>query len=158
MPRTRAPKTRSILRKIAGSDSHKQLTTPNMVDMLLKDHRKTVMDEIEDHLRISIAKIANSVVLIRNPNPDQQELFREYSIAERISIPVVGEDGSKRAFYLIKDTPISILKQYLADRNKPKKSSASDREIARAVEELEPYASSGDMTLPEAWEQRKKTG
>jgi hypothetical protein len=123
--------------------------------MLLKDHRDVVMLELEDLLHTALGKMANSVLTTRNPNPAQEELFKEYNFAERISVPASGDDGAKRAFALIKDVPISILEQHLASKSKPRKTTPADLELARAIEDLKPYAISKDTTLPEAWELKK---
>jgi hypothetical protein len=158
MSRYRVSRIRSLMKAISGSDKEKRLTTPNLVDIIKRDHALLVEEEKDYLIGLALSKLATSALTGRRFDPNQGELFSEYKIASRISVPSTSDDGSKREYIIMNDAPFRVLKEYLLSRSSPRKLSANDLELARAVEELEIYASSPESTLAMAFEEKKKFG
>jgi hypothetical protein len=141
------------LKAIAASTSHKQLTTAEAVKIALKDHRDVVAGEIEDHLEISLKKIAGDVLSKSTYGRDesQAELFQEYRFSKRIGIPADNIDGSRTTYKYTTDATRPEIEKFIARFSGPRKIPVKVAEIIRAKDELMEFFENEETTLGEAW-------
>lgn len=160
MSRRKAYKVRTLLRSIAASESNKRLTTHEMVATLRKGNKADIEKEQGDLVEMALLKIAADVVRgrISKVEPNQAEMFEEYKFPKRIPVPTLSEDGSKVSYVLSLEATFAEAKAYLATKNAPKTLAPADTELARAVDELRPFASSDHQKMFEAWEVKVQRG
>lgn len=147
-----APETRNLLAAIKGKMAPKGAESAQIVAAFKRLHPDVLARETADLLDIALMKIAGTVGSRRpaGATSAQLEMFTEYALPPTLLIRL--DDGRRIHKSVLSMTP-KVARTHIAEhvRPRPRVMPAELKELARCLDDVEPYKKSESSTIGECW-------
>lgn len=150
MRKKRAPEVKNLLAALKAKMAVKGATSEDIVATFKNQQADAIARENADLVDIALMRLVGQVGAAGQRSGSAQiEMFAEYGVRRTVLFHM--SDGTKVHRQLDLMT-LAEGREHLASRTKPRASSSTDvKELARLLDDIEPYKESEASTIGECW-------
>jgi hypothetical protein len=136
------------------------VTSEELVEAVLKHHRKVIAAEQDDLNRIALMKLAAEVCDGRSgvETTAQLEMFAEYAAPKMVTLRIADQKGKRRNLHItVGSLTIPQVREYVLESVQKAASKRDEelKELARLADDIEGF-NRDNSTLDECWARYKK--